>query len=162
MPRQVSRSVRQLLFLSVLPMFFCGVAVAQYGTAPAGSYPMGYGGSTFTGKVQGTGPTSITLTYMHGNKRDLFEGYAAAPCSLPVSKTNIHLMPFTEVPAGSVLTAFYESKTVTIDGKKQKKREVIAISFLEVNGKTVAPENRMILFCTPSPVLTFKAFENIR
>ena len=162
MLRKLCHHFRQVLLLNALLVLSCGMAAAQYGTAPNGYYPAGYGGSTYTGKAQGTGPTSITLTYAHGNKTDTFEGYASAPCSMPVSKTSTAPMPLSEVPTTAVVTVFYQSETVKVDGQKHKRNEIIAISFQQLNGKTIASEHRAIFYCTPSPVLAFKAFEGVR
>ena len=146
------------LLSAVLVILFCGIASAQYGTAPAGYYPDSYGGSIFTGKVQGTASESITLTYAHGVKTDTFEGHAAAPCNLPVSKTETRPMPLSEIPATAVVTVFYETETVKIDGEKHKRHEIIAISFQELNGKAIAKENRVVFSCAPSRLHRFKVF----
>jgi hypothetical protein len=141
-------------------LLFGGAVSAQYGTAPNNYYPNSYNGSTFTGKVVRTTDDTITLTYTHGSKTDTFEGHLTSPCYLPSSKTTTGPMSASQVQMGAVITAFYEGRTVKVEGRKQKENQVIAISFLQVNGRTVTEDHRAIFFCIPAPFHTyFKAFQ---
>jgi hypothetical protein len=148
----LNRCVRALLCCGLVASVFARVVSAQYGSAPNNYYPVGYHGATFTGTIAQTNNETITLTYTHGNKTDTFEGYVAAPCNLPSSRTTI-------VKKGAVITVFYEVETIKINGQKQKKNRILAISFKEVDGKTVADNERRIFYCMPTPFQTyFKAF----
>jgi hypothetical protein len=137
-----------------------GSVAAQQGTAPNNYYPAGYSGSIYTGKVVQTTDDSITLSYVHGSKADTFEAYATAPCNLPANKTTTRPVRLSKVQTGAVVTVYYQSKTVKVDGRKQKRNEVIGISFLEVNGGKVSEEHKAIFYCIPGqPALYFKAFQ---
>ncbi len=68
-------------------------------------------------------------------------------------------MPLSRVQPNTVVTVYYETKTSKDGGQKKKKNQVIGISFLQVNGKTVAEEHRAIFYCIPVPFATnFMAF----
>jgi len=137
-----------------------GVLSAQQGTAPNNYYPAGYSGSTFTGKVVQTTDDTITLSYSHGNKTDTFEAYATAQCDLPSTKTVTRPMPLSQVQLGAVVTVFYQPITSKVNGKKQKRNQVIGILFQQVNGRQVAEEHQAIFFCVPKPFQSyFMAFQ---
>jgi len=123
--------LRGLLCSGLLMLAFSGTVVAQEGTAPNGYYPAGYDGATFRGKVVLTTDDTISLNYVHGSKTDTFEAYATAPCNLPSTKTTTQPMPLSQVQTGAVITVFYEPKVTKIDGRKQKKNQVIGILFQE-------------------------------
>ena len=146
--------------LGPIVLLLSAVMAAQQGTAPNNYYPVGYSGSIFTGKVVQATDDSITLSYVHGGKTDTFEAYATAPCNLPVSKTATRPAPLSIVQTGAVVTVYYETRTVKVGGRKQKKNQVIGISFLEVNGKSVSEEHQAIFYCIPGqPALYFRAFQ---
>lgn len=148
-----------LIYMGLFALIFCPLVNAQRGTAPNNYYPTWYNGATFTGQVVGATGDTITLAYTHGNKTETFEGRATAPCNLPSSKTSTDPKPFTSLPTGSMITAFYEPKTVRVNGQKQKENQVMAISFIEVNGRKVQEEHRAIFYCIPGTFRTdFKAF----
>jgi len=132
---------------------------AQKGSAPNGYYPAGYGGSTFTGKVVQTSDRTITLNYIHGSKTDVFEGYATAPCNVPSSATTESPLPLSNLQIGTIVTAFYQTKTTKVGGQKEKKNQVIAISVLEEDGKKIPEERQLIFYCHDGrPRLDFMAF----
>jgi hypothetical protein len=143
-------------------LFFCCVFVAlvsvreasaQYGTAPNNYYPDGYHGATFTGTIAQINNEAITLTYTHGNKTDTFQGYVATPCNMPASKTTV-------VKTGAVITVFYEPEIIKTNGQKVKKNKIVGISFKEVDGKTIADNERRIFYCISAPFQSyFKAFQ---
>ncbi len=152
---------------TVFDSIFCGafvlllgsVGVAQHGTAPNNYYPAGYMGATFTGKVAQTTDDSITLSFVQGSKTETFEAYATAPCNLPASKTTTRPVPLSKVQTGAVVRVYYQPSTFKVDGRKQKRNEVIGISFLEVNGGAVSEEHQAIFYCmSGQPALAFKAF----
>jgi hypothetical protein len=152
--------LRGPLCSGVFMLVFSGTLVAQKGTAPNGYYPVGYNGATFTGKVVLTTDDTITLTYVHGSKTDTFEAYATAACNLPSTKTTTQPMPLSKVQTGAVITVFYEPKETKIDGRKQKKNQVIGILFQEVNGRRVKEEHQALFYCSTGPAkLYFMAFQ---
>ncbi len=152
--------LRRLISSGLLMLVLIGMAAAQKGTARNGYYPSGYNGSTFTGKVVQTTDDTITLSYIHGSKTDIFEAFAAAPCNLPSSKISTQPMPLSKVQTGAVVTLFYAGRETKIDGKRQKRNQVIGILFLEENGRKVAEEHQAIFFCIPAPFMSyFMAFQ---
>ena len=131
----------------------------QYATAPNGYYPVGYTGATFTGTVMERSADTITLTYRHGSKTDTFVGRVDAPCHFPSSKTEITRMNLLTIPMGSVITAFYESKTVKVEGTKLRENRIFGISFREMDGKPVPEQERTVFYCRDLPVPSvFRAF----
>jgi hypothetical protein len=129
------------VFCGLFVLLLGGVVAAQQGTAPNNYNPVGYNGSIFSGRVVQTTDDSITLSYVHGSKTDTFEAY-------------------TKVQTAAVVTVYYEPKTVKVDGRKQKRNEVVGISFLEVNGRKVSEEHQAIFYCIPGqPTLYFRAFD---
>lgn len=150
--------LRGLISYGLLMLALSGTGAAQKGTAPNGYYPAGYNGATFTGKVVQTTDDSVTLNYVHGNKTDTFEAYSAAPCNLPSSKTTTQPMPLSKVQPGAVVTLFYEPKETKVDGKKQKKNQVVGILFLEENGRKVKEEHQAMFYCVAGPS-HFMAFQ---
>jgi hypothetical protein len=90
---------------------------------------------------------------MHGSKTDTFEGYVAAPCNLPATRTTV-------VKKGAVITVFYEPETTKTNGQKLKKTRILGISFQEMDGNRIADNQRKIFYCTPAPFQTqFMAFQ---
>jgi hypothetical protein len=150
--------LRGLISCGLLMLVLNGTGSAQKGTAPNGYYPAGYNGATFTGSVVQTTDDTITLNYVHGSKTDTFEAYAAAPCNLPSSKTTTQPMPLSKVQTGAVVTLFYEPKETKVDGKKQKKNQVIGILFLEENGRKIKEEHQAIFYCVAG-ASNFMAFQ---
>ncbi len=154
------RRARFVLSVVISLSCFVGISAAQYGTAPSNYYPASYSGSIFTGKLTSTTDNTLTLTYTRGDKTVVFEGRVDAPCNVPVSKTTTRPMPLTALPKDVVVTAFYEGKTIKVNGQKQKENHVIAISFQEAGGKPVAEAHQAIFYCLDHPgALMFKAFQ---
>jgi len=149
--------LRGLIFYGLLTLVLSGTVAAQKGTAPNGYYPANYNGATLTGKVVQTTDDTITLNYVHGSKTDTFEAYATAPCNLPSTKTATQPMPLSKVQTGAVVTLFYEAKETKVDGKKQKKNQVVGILFLEENGRKVKEEHQAMFYCIGGPT-QFMAF----
>lgn len=140
-------------------LLLCGVVSAQYGTAPNNYYPDSYDGVTFTGTVVSATQDTITLSYTHGNRTDTFEGYVTAPCNLPETRTTTRPTPLSGVPTGAVITAFYETKTIKVAGRKEKKNHIIAVMFQQVTSKPIADTHKAIFYCIPTPFhTTFKAW----
>jgi hypothetical protein len=69
-------------------------------------------------------------------------------------------MPLSQVQTGAVITVFYEPKETKIDGRKQKKNQVIGILFQEVNGRKVKEDHQAFFYCIPGPgKLDFMGFQ---
>jgi hypothetical protein len=144
---------RTFFCCGLLVLACAGVVSAQYASAPTNYYPQGYHGATFTGTVSQMNNEAITLTYTHGSKTDTFEGYVAAPCNLPATRTTV-------VKKGAVITVFYERETIKTNGQKLKKNRILGISFQEVDGNKIADDQRKIFYCMPSPFqMQFKGFQ---
>ncbi len=160
MLHDLDEHLRGLIVWGLLMLALSRTVAAQKGTAPNGYYPANYNGATFTGKVVQTTDETITLNYAHGSKTDTFEAYATAPCNLPSTKTTTQPMPLSKVQTGAVVTLFYETKEIKVDGKKQKKNEVIGIVFLEENGRKIKEEHQALFYCVPGPrKLDFMTFQ---
>jgi len=158
--RYVRRTVGLLLRVASLGLWLGLPASAQYGTAPPAPYPIGYSGTTFTGEVVGTSEDTITVTHTHKSKTDKFEGHAAATCHMPVTKDTTEPLPLSQVQVGTVVTVFYEEKTIKVNGQKEHSNEIIAISFVQVKGKNVKADHQAIFYCLPATEnLFFKAFQ---
>jgi hypothetical protein len=133
------------------------VVSAQYGTAPNNYYPDNYSGSIFTGAVDDTADNQITLTFTKGSKTDRFTGLFETGCSVP-SKNGRHMLP-SDIPHGTVMTAFFNSRKKKFDGKKTTENVIIAITFEVWQGQKVAGDKKMIYWCTDERHLQFKAFQ---
>ena len=145
--------------LSVTLLALCVRVPAQYGSAPNGYYPPTYSGSTFTGKfVKGDADQNLTLIYSKGSKSETFVGRLAAGCGVPTQGGSKRLMNATDLPEGSVVTAFFQKVTRKEGDKKIKENQIIAISFAEVGGQKISDEERRIYLCIPTGHVIFKAF----
>ena len=134
-------------------------AAAQYLTAPNNYYPQNYFGSTFTGKVVQATDASITLSYTHGSKTDIFVAHASSTCNLPTSKTTTAPTPLTAIELGTTVTALYNERTRKVSGLKEKDNQLIGLSFVDINGKKINGEHRAIFYCIPTPFYSvFKVF----
>jgi hypothetical protein len=148
-----NRPVCSVLCCGLVAFVCAGRASAQYATAPNNYYPEGYHGATFTGTITQINNDTLTLTYTHGNKTDAFEGYVATQCNIPPSKTTV-------VKKGAVITVLYEPETTKSNGQKVKKNRILGISFKEVDGKTIADNERGVYYCIAGSFPTyFKAFQ---
>ena len=138
---------------SLVPIVVSG----QYGTALSNYYPENFNGSIFTGVVEETADNQITLTFTKGSKTDRFTGLFETGCSVP-SKNGRHMLP-SDIPNGTVMTAFFNSRTKKFDGKKTKENVIIAITFEVWQGQKVTDDKKMIYWCTDERHLKFKAFQ---
>lgn len=133
------------------------ITYAQYGTAPNNYYPDNYNGATFTGVVADTKDNQVTLTFAKGSKTDTFTGSIEGGCAVP-SKNGRLMMP-TDIPKGTVMTAFFNGTTKKIDGKKVKDNVIIAIAFDEWRGQKIPEDKKTIYSCTEDRHLQFRAFQ---
>lgn len=139
--------MRRLLVL----LFASSVVLAQKGSAPPGFYPGNYNGDTFTGSVVQTTADTIVLEYRNGGKGETFTGSTEKACMAPV-KSDPHQMRelhLPAIPAGSVLTVFYNSEKIKQpDGTKVQKNVILALRFDEVNGQKLTNPNRPVIMCS--------------
>lgn len=133
---------------------------AQSGTAPSGYYPPTYNGSIFTGTLQAvdTNTQEITLVYTKGKKSELFVGRMESFCRWKEKGGAVHSFKASDIPKGTVLTAFYNTFIKKSDGQASKENSVFAISYVELNGKKIAAEKRLAIACSDRTVNFFKVF----
>ncbi|MGC2186598.1 MAG: hypothetical protein WA637_25245 [Terriglobales bacterium] len=106
-----------------------------------------------------TSDGTITLIYTHGRKTDRFVGHTAASCYMPVTKTTTAPLPLSQVQVGMVVTVFYREETLKVEGRKEHKNEIIAISFVQASSKPVKADHQALFYCLPEGTnLFFKAF----
>src|SRR5271165_1782096 len=93
--------------LLVVLLFITTAALAQYGSAPPGYYPLGYSGDTFTGKVVSVDDSAQTISMLfdNGKKTQNFTGVFDKPCSVPTK--NGEAMKPSDISVGTDLTAFF-------------------------------------------------------
>ncbi len=144
-----------LIVFGTLPLM---TASAQYGSAPNNYYPDNYAGATFTGEVTAASGNQITLIYKKKDKTDTFIGQFETNCSVP-SKDH-HPMVASDIPAGTVLTAFYNRETKEVNGQKEKENVIIAIAFDVWQGQKVKDEKKLIYSCSKSTHMKFRAWGN--
>jgi hypothetical protein len=133
-------------------------AAAQYGTAPSNYYPDAYNGSTFTGVVTGTKDDQITLTYTKGAKTTTFVGRFEKPCSVPRIDKDKRGMAPSDIPPGTVMTAYFEAVKKKVDQEKIKENLIIAISFDVWQGKKMSEDTKKIYLCTGDTHVQFMAW----
>ncbi len=122
----------------LLVVGFCSIAVctslAQHGTAPAGYYPMGYNGDTWTGEVVAANDATreIRLKYTKGDKTEDFTGYLGAKVSVKLKDGSDHELKPSDLSVGSRVMVFYLPKTEKKDGQKIKRYEIFRVRILAV------------------------------
>lgn len=136
-------------------------AYAQKGTAPNGYYPVTYSGATFTGRLESTDndKQEITLLYVHGSKSERFVGHFEAMCTWKGKDGGTHSFGVSDIPKGTLMTAFYKVVSKKTDAGKTSENSVFAISYLELNGKQLPEEKQLLVFCTEQQSLHFRAFQ---
>jgi hypothetical protein len=134
--------------------------LAQKGTAPNGYYPASYAGATFTGVLQASSSNlqAITLIHTKGNKSETFVGKFSAPCTWKVQDGAVRTLDPSKARDGTILTAFYTSDTKKSGDRKFTENTVIAISFVEVGGRSLPDNEKAIIPCTTERFSRFVAF----
>lgn len=132
------------------------ISLGQYRDAPNGYYPDNYMGATFIGEITDVNESQLTLTYTKKNKVETFTGRFEAPCSVPLK--NGRAMKTSELPKGTVLTAFFITNTKKVNGQKEKENVVIAISVAGVQGVKIEDLDRVVSYCKGMQRLVFKAW----
>jgi len=133
---------------------------AQKGTAPNGYYPPTFQGSIFTGSLElGAADTQeITLTYTKGSKSEHFVGRLEALCGWKDKDGTAHSFKASDIPKGTILTAFYNATKKESGGQKITENSVFAMSYVEVNGKRIPDDKRVIISCSEQKFTFFRAF----
>ncbi len=144
---------RTVLFGSLI-LSCAATAYSQYGTAPSNYYPPNYSGSTFTGEATDTKNDQITLNYTKNSKTETFAGRFERPCSVP--STDGRNMTPSDIPKGTVLTAFFYTEARKVNGQKLKENVILAIAFDNWHGQKVADEKKKIYYCTDVRHLSFR------
>jgi hypothetical protein len=146
------RTITWLLSASFLP----AAALAQHGSAPNNYYPDKYNGATFTGTVTEVKDDQITLTYTKKDKTDSFTGHLESNCLVP--SVNGKGMAATDLPLGTVITAFYNVETKKVNGQKQRDNVILAVSFVVWQGQKIADDKKKIYLCTNDNHVQFRAW----
>jgi hypothetical protein len=150
---------RSLGFLSLVCLFSLPLG-AQYGSAPTGYYPPNYAGSIFTGSLESAAPDSqeMTLVYTKGNKTERFVGRLESACGWKDKDGVAHSFKASDIPKGTILTAFYAKTTKKSDGQKTTEISIFAISYVELNGKKIPEDKRVLISCSEQKFASFKAY----
>jgi hypothetical protein len=146
------RTIAAIVWASLFP----AVTLAQFGTASNNYYPDKYNGSTFTGTVIEVKGDQITLTYTNKDKTDTFTGHFEANCSVP--NVSGRGMTASDLPVGTVMTAFFNGETKKVNGQKHKENVILAISFDVWQGEKIRDDRKKIYLCSTSPHLQFRAW----
>ena len=141
--------VRRVLSQGLFSLLFSIMAVAQYGTAPNGNFPANYDGDTFTGTLTAAEGDQFTLTYTKGNKTETFVGKLGGGCSVPTTDKSDRKMTASDIPQGTVATAFFNRTAKKVDGQKVKENQLIAIRFDVWQGQKIADDKKKIWPCGP-------------
>ena len=145
--------------LIVLFSFLCAPpSHSQKGTAPNGYYPPGYNGFTFSGVVESTDAGQLILVYTSDRKHEQFVGRLEAPCIWTDKAGTTHTIEVSSIPAGDVLTAFYNPVTIKSGNQKIRENLILAISYAEHSGRKIPEDKRVIVGCSQQHQLQFKAF----
>jgi len=144
--------------ISIFSFLITPLATSQYGTAPNNYYPDKYNGSTFTGTVAETKNDQIALTYAKADKTDTFIGRLETACSVPRADNNSRGMNASDIPLGTVMTAFFNVDNRKVDGQKIKENLILAISFITWQGQNIAEDKRTIYLCTAGKHVQFRAY----
>jgi hypothetical protein len=144
--------------LLIVVCLFSFPLLAQYGSAPNGYYPPGYAGSIFTGSLESAAADTqeMTLVYAKGNKTERFVGRLESACGWKDKDGTAHSFKGSDIPKGTILTAFYNKTTKKSDGQKTTEISIFAISYVELNGKRIPDDKRVVISCSELKFGTFK------
>ncbi len=149
--------MRDQILLFALP-FLSIIAFAQYGTAPSNYYPNSYGGSVFKGVVTENIDNQIVLTFTKGDSTQTFTAPFETGCSVPTTPPGGPPVMPADIPKGTAMTAFFNTNTRKVDGKKIKENVVIAVAFDTWQGHKITDSKKRIFWCTNDRHLQFRAY----
>jgi hypothetical protein len=135
----------------LLSLIICKAALpslAQKGSAMPGFYPSNYHGETFTGKVVESESDKLSLEYRHGSKQEVFVGVTESACMAETKNRGVKELHLSAIPKGTVLTAFYNHKTMKDGTVKREFNSILAIRFDEMNGEKLTNPDRPIIPCS--------------
>jgi hypothetical protein len=143
----------------LVALFFMPTLSAQKGTAPNGYYPYYYQGDTFTGRLESVNDSTqeMTLVYRKGAKAEPFLGRLESSCGWTDAHRNVHTFRASDIPMGTVLTAFYTVEAVKSAGQAPENM-VFAIKYVEMFGKKLPDSKIRLISCSPLGFGTFKPF----
>jgi hypothetical protein len=149
--------------LVLIASFLSTTTLAQKGVAPSGYYPANYCGRIFTGGVEpepGGAADEITLVYTKRNTSEKFSGRLESECSmLRVDGVTIKFTA-SELPKGTILTAFYTPTTTKSSGKKSTENLIFAVEILQVKGREFLPKYLRAVRCSRQQFTEFKPFSS--
>jgi len=133
---------------------------AQYGSAPNGYYPYNYAGSIFTGSLESAAADTqeMTLVFTKDSKSQRFAGRLESACGWKDKDGTAHSFKASDIPKGTVLTAFYKATTKKSGGQKITENSIFAISYVELNGKRIPDEKRILISCSDQKFSFFKVY----
>jgi hypothetical protein len=85
-------------------------------------------------------------------------GRLESACNWKDKSGAAHSVTASDIPKGSVLTAFYDTHTTKSGGEKIRENSIFSLSYAEVNGKRIPEEKRVAVACSNRTFLSFKAF----
>jgi hypothetical protein len=149
--------MRRHIALAAL-LLFPTIGAAQFGTAPSNYYPNNYGGSVFRGVVTENIDNQIVLTFTKGDSTQTFTAPFETGCSVPTTPPGGPPIMPADIPKGTAMTAFFNTNTRKVDGKKIKENVVIAVAFDDWQGHKIADSKKRIFWCTNDRHLQFRAY----
>ncbi len=157
------RALRRICFVSA---FVSGItAFSPYGqaqerTAPNGYYPNYFTGRTFTGRVESVDNDRQELTLAYTNKahEERFIGSLDAPCSIKDRNGAVRNFGVSGIPKETVLMVLYVPGTDASGGQSKKQNHIFAVSSIELEGKKIPDDKRVIIYCSPPQQLQFMVF----
>jgi hypothetical protein len=110
------------------------------------------------GVVESTDAGQLTLFYPSDRKHERFVGRLDAPCIWTDKAGATHTIEVSSIPAGDVLTAFYNPVTTKSGTQTIRENLILAISYAEHNGRKIPGDKRVIVGCSQQHQLQFKSF----
>ena len=142
---------RRALLTSMV--FLCtGIGFAQYGTAPNGYYPSGYGGDIFTGSVSAVDEATgqITVSFHTKKKTETFVGHLQKSCDVPSKDGNP--MTALDLPIGTDVSVFFVTSVRKEGNTAVKDNLIIGIMFHSWDGHPVAQPSKKMYSCSTTPI----------
>lgn len=76
-------------------------------------------------------------------------------CSWKEKGGPVHTFSASDIPKGTILTAFYSTFTTNSGQQKAKENLIFAISYVEFNGKKIADDKRVVISCSKQTFTKF-------
>jgi hypothetical protein len=147
--------------LIVLVVVSCAsLAYAQYGDyRGGGTFPNGWRGSIFKGKlIKGEGD-QLTLEYKKGDKTQTFVGtFPKDGCGIPRADGAAKAAQPADLDPGTVLMAHYVDDSIKVNGQKQKIKSIVGLTILEYKGQEIDKDHQQFFPCPANIRLVPMAF----